>query len=266
MARNAADARFWDRIARKYAADPVKDMEGYARTLDRTRHYLRGTDTVLELGCGSGATALKLAPHVSRMVATDLSGEMIAIAQEKAAAEACGNAEFAVATPERAPWPDGSFDAVLAFNLWHLVADRTSALAHVHRVLNPGGLFVSKTACLAEMNPLIRLALPVMQFVGKAPYVAVFSAAALEREIEEAGFAIVERADTAPDAKTPAPSSSRGKQVAWMSTVGRSPDEAKRNPGLHLRARDLGLRCAHPGYACYACWTYRIAIVGSLWQ
>ena len=58
----------------------------------------------------------------------------------------------------------------------------------------PGCLFVSKTACLAEMNPLIRLAVPVMQLVGKAPYVAIFSATALEREIEAAGFAIVERA------------------------------------------------------------------------
>jgi ubiquinone/menaquinone biosynthesis C-methylase UbiE len=194
MVRHAADARFWNRIARKYAADPVKDMAGYERTLDRARHYLSATDNVLELGCGTGTTALKLAPHVARIVATDLSDEMIAIAREKAGAEAPRNAEFVVATPECAPWSDGSFDAVLAFNLWHLVADRASALAHVHRVLKPGGVFVSKTPCLSEMNALIRLALPLMQLVGKAPYVAIFSAAALEREIETAGFAIVERA------------------------------------------------------------------------
>jgi ubiquinone/menaquinone biosynthesis C-methylase UbiE len=194
MARNAADARFWDRIARKYAADPIKDMDGYERTLDRTRHYLNGSDAVLELGCGTGTTALKLAPHVSRMVATDLSGEMITIAREKATAQACQNAEFAVATPDRAPWPDGAFDAVLAFNLWHLFVDRAAALAQVHRLLKPGRLFVSKTPCLAEMNPLIRLALPVMQLVGKAPYVAVFSAGELESEIAGAGFTIIERA------------------------------------------------------------------------
>jgi ubiquinone/menaquinone biosynthesis C-methylase UbiE len=137
MARNVADARFWDRTARRYAADPIEDQDGYVPTVDRTRHYLLGTDTVLELGCGTGTTALKLAPHVSHMVAIDLSGEMIAIAREKAAAQAC-RTEFAVATPELAPWPDGSFDAVLAFNVWHLVADRTSALAHVHRVLKLG--------------------------------------------------------------------------------------------------------------------------------
>ena len=193
MARDAADARFWDRIARKYAADPIKDMVGYDRTFNRTRHYLNGADAVLEVGCGTGTTALRLAPHVSRMTATDLSSEMVAIAREKATAEACHNVEFAVATPDRAPWPDSSFDAVLAFNLWHLVADRASALAHVHRLLKPGRLFVSKTPCLAEMNLLIRLAVPVMRLVGKAPYVAFFTAAELESDIERAGFTIIER-------------------------------------------------------------------------
>jgi ubiquinone/menaquinone biosynthesis C-methylase UbiE len=192
MARSN-DARFWDRTARRYAADPVKDVAGYERTLDRTRHYLTGAEAVLELGCGTGTTALRLAPHVGRILATDLSGEMIAIARERAAAQRCSNAEFAVRA-DCAPSPDGSFDAVLAFSLWHLVADRAERLADVHRVLKPGGLFISKTPCLAEMNPLIRLAIPAMQLVGKAPYVASFSASTLENEIERAGFTILERA------------------------------------------------------------------------
>lgn len=194
MARHAAAARFWDQIARKYAANPVQDLEGYERTLDRTRHYLKDTDEVLEVGCGTGTTALRLAPHVSRITATDLSSEMIAIAREKATGQACSNGEFTVATPDAARWPDGSFDAVLAFNLWHLAPDRVSAFANVYRLLRPGGVFVSKTPCLAEMNPFIRLAVPVMRLVGKAPYVAFFSAAALESEIEGAGFMIIERA------------------------------------------------------------------------
>jgi ubiquinone/menaquinone biosynthesis C-methylase UbiE len=194
MVLTAADAHFWDRAARKYAAGPIKDMAGYERTLDRTRHNLNRTDTVLELGCGTGTTALRLAPHVGRMVATDFSDEMIAIAREKAASEACANVEFMVATPEHAPWPDAAFDAVLAFNLWHLVADRAAALAQVRRSLKPGGLFVSKTPCLSDMNPLIRLAVPLMQLVRKAPYVAFFSAAEFEGEVQAAGFTIVERA------------------------------------------------------------------------
>ena len=194
MFRIANDARFWDRIARKYAADPLADVAGYERTLERTRHYLKGDETAFEFGCGTGTTALKVAPSVGRIVATDISGEMIAIAREKTEAEGCSNAEFEVATPDAAPWPDETFDVALGFNILHLVAAREAALRRVRRLLKPGGLFISKTPCLKEMNPLVRIALPVMQVVGKAPYVAFFSAQELEREIAAAGFEIIERA------------------------------------------------------------------------
>lgn len=188
------DARFWNRAARKYATDPIKDLAGYERTVDRTRQMLNGSVTVLELGCGTGTTALRLAPHIARLVATDVSSEMIAIAREKAAAQNQPNVEFVAAAAHHVPWPDGSFDAVLAFNLLHLVADRPALYAKLLAVLKPGGLFISKTACLSEMNRLIRLAVPVMRAIGKAPHVDFFTATELEREITAAGFAIAERA------------------------------------------------------------------------
>jgi ubiquinone/menaquinone biosynthesis C-methylase UbiE len=193
MFRMENEPRFWDRIARKYAADPVADMAGYERTLARTRDYLKGDETAFEFGCGTGTTALRLAPSVARMVATDISGEMIAIAREKAEAQGCANAEFEVATPDAAPWPDGTFDVALGFNVLHLVTAREAALRGIHRLLKPGGLFISKTPCLKEMNPAVRVAIPVMQLFGKAPYVAFLSEQDLEREIEAAGFEIIER-------------------------------------------------------------------------
>jgi ubiquinone/menaquinone biosynthesis C-methylase UbiE len=189
----AKDARFWDRIARKYASDPIADMAGYERTLARARHFLKASDTALEIGCGTGTTALKLAPLVARMVASDISSEMIAIAREKASAEGCANVAFETATPDAAPWPDAAFDAVMAFNLLHLVAARAAALQGVHRLLKPGGLFISKTPCLSEMNPAIRLVVPLMQAIGQAPYVAFFKAEDLEQEVVAEGFEIIER-------------------------------------------------------------------------
>ncbi|WP_072389381.1 class I SAM-dependent methyltransferase [Hyphomicrobium sp. CS1BSMeth3] len=187
------DGRFWDRAARKYARSPIKDMAGYERTLDRTAQLLRGSDTVLELGCGTGTTALRLAPHVARIVAIDASQEMIAIAREKAVADGCHNVEFTAASADRLSAAEGTFDAVLAFNLLHLLADRPSVLAQVRRLLKPGGHFVSKTPCLSEMNLLIRWAVPAMRLVGKAPYVSFFTAAELEADIAQAGFTVVER-------------------------------------------------------------------------
>ncbi len=187
------DARFWNRIARKYAARPVGDTAGYERTLERTRHYLKATDEAIEFGCGSGTTALKLAPSVARYVATDFAPAMIAIGQAKAEAQGALNVTFAVATPATALYDDASFDAGLAFNVLHLLPELGHTLAAVRRLLKPGALFVSKTPCLGEMTPLIRWIVRPAQWVGLAPSVAFFTAEELERDIAAAGFDIVER-------------------------------------------------------------------------
>jgi len=193
MSLVADDARFWDRIARDYAAKPVADPTGYERTLEHTRRYLRGDETVFEFGCGTGTTALKLAPFVGRVVASDISGEMIAIAREKAEIEGRSNADFEVGTPDAAHWPDEAFDVVIGLNVLHLVALREPALKGIRRVLKPGGLFISKTACLKDMNPIYRIVVSIMRLIGKAPFVAFLSAEELERSMTAAGFTIVER-------------------------------------------------------------------------
>jgi ubiquinone/menaquinone biosynthesis C-methylase UbiE len=192
------DARFWDRSARKYAASPIADLAGYERTIARTCDLLRPTDRVLELGCGTGTTALKLAPSVASLVATDISGEMIAIAREKAAAAACTNVTFEQGSLDSGSYEGGAFDAVLAFNLLHLVRDLPASLAAIGRALRPGGIFVSKTPCLGDapvlMRLAIRLAVPVAQWIGKAPYVAMLTGEALKLEALNAGFTLLEEA------------------------------------------------------------------------
>lgn len=185
-----ADARFWNKVARKYAQDPIADLVGYNRTVARTAALLKPSDRVVEIGCGTGTTALTLAPGVAQLVGTDLSAQMVAIAQEKARAAQCANVQFSVAPATASP---GGADAYLAFNVLHLVADLPAVLAHLFAGLLPGGLFISKTPCLGEMNPLIRLALPLARLIGKAPTVAVFTGSALEAQIVQAGFSIIHR-------------------------------------------------------------------------
>lgn len=199
------DARFWDRMARKYAASPISDAAGYERTIERTKYYLKPDFKVFEFGCGTGTTALNLAPSVAKLVATDISSEMIDIAREKAAAQGQTNIEFAVGAPDSVSYPSASFDVAMAFNVLHLVKARDAAYRGVHRLLKQGGLFITKTPCLKEMNPLIRPLVPLMQMFGQAPYVAFFTAAELEREIETAGFEIIERARHASSGKDARP-------------------------------------------------------------
>lgn len=186
------DARFWDRIARKYATDPIKDAEGYEKTLTRVGDYLKADDNVLELGCGTGTTALRLAPLASSYLATDISSEMISIAQGKAAKNPVAHLEFSTGTVETLDLQPDQYDAVLGFNYLHLVEDVDRTLERIRVCLIPGGYFVSKTPCIGNMTPLIRLVIPLMTLVGKAPqHVQSFKASALEEKIGAAGFEIV---------------------------------------------------------------------------
>ncbi|MFK0162566.1 class I SAM-dependent methyltransferase [Rhizobium sp. NPDC090279] len=188
----ASDTRFWDRASRKYAKGAVADQAGYERTLDGTRALLKASDRVLELGCGTGTTALLLAGDVQDYLATDISAEMIAIAAERHIAQPIPTLAFRVATAEAlAPGPT-QFNTVLGFNYLHLVRDLPGTLRHIHRLLAAKGLFISKTPCVGEMNPLIRLALlPAMRAIGKAPYAGVFRASELSGQIFAAGFDIL---------------------------------------------------------------------------
>jgi len=193
---------FWDRIARKYAAAPVRNQEAYEKTLALTVEHLGPEQSVLELGCGTGTTALLLAGNVSSYLATDFAPGMIAIAEEKLAAEkdkstAPAGLRFAVADVfdekvEPSGGPADGYDAVLAFNFLHLVEDPDSLLARVNGLLKPGGLFISKSVCLRKRAWLFAPLVKILQLLGKAPFLRMLSFQALEDMIERAGFEIVE--------------------------------------------------------------------------
>lgn len=193
------DASFWDKIAPKYSRDPIRDMEAYEYTLGRTRSYLTQADDVLELGCGTGSTALELAPFVKHITASDFSEGMLSIGRQKARSQNVSNIEFAKI--DVADQTSGQiYDAILGHNLFHLVRNIDAAFAGIHKRLKPGGIFISKTPCLAEPGlgfkfGIMKLAIPLMQMVGKAPFVKMLSIRELETAITDAGFDIIETGD-----------------------------------------------------------------------
>ncbi|MGH0033824.1 MAG: class I SAM-dependent methyltransferase [Myxococcota bacterium] len=191
-------ARFWDVRADKYAKRPVKDEQSYRWTLDRTRSHLSAGDEVLEVGCGTGTTALGLAASVGRITASDVSSRMVEIASEKAATQKVENVRFVNATLFDDALGEHPFDAVLAFNLLHLLEDLPGAVRRVHRLLKPGGLFISKTVCLAEQSRLWGVPLAAMRLLGLAPYVRCLTIAELEEVVTGAGFEILETGDRPP--------------------------------------------------------------------
>lgn len=188
----ASKARFWDRIAPKYAADPIADLAGYEATLRRVQGLLSPQHDVLEIGCGTGSTALRLAPFTRSLLATDVSPQMVAIAQQRLAAQPTPQLRFAVADAESAAFGPEAFDAVLAFNVLHLTSALDEALSRLVQALRPGGRLISKTACIAEMNLLIPyLAVPVMRALHLVPPVLCFDEHRLRSAMVRQGLQIV---------------------------------------------------------------------------
>lgn len=199
----ASPAAFWDKIARKYAARPVGNIPAYEATLDHTRSYLKPGDRVLEIACGTGSTAISLAPAVAEFVATDVSGEMVEIGREKTWDAGLQNLSFVKAAADRGELPDGPFDAVLAFNALHLLDNLDAGLAEIHSLLAPGGLLISKTVCIGGPLSPFRPLIATMQLFNKAPNVLYLTSDMLRARIEAAGFEITDVQNFNNSAKRP---------------------------------------------------------------
>lgn len=184
------ESEFWNKRADRYSQRPVADEDTYRAKLEKTREYFRPDMNVLEIGCGTGSTAIAHAPFVRHILATDFSTRMIEIARDKAKAAGIDNVTFEAVDAEGVDVPDASMDAVMAHNLLHLVEDWQQVIADVHRMLKPGGVFVTSTACIGDMLFLFRLIIPVGRFLRLFPLVKVFTAADLKQSLEGAGFAI----------------------------------------------------------------------------
>ncbi|MCV6825812.1 MULTISPECIES: class I SAM-dependent methyltransferase [Halocynthiibacter] len=182
---------FWDRKAPSYAAKPIADPIAYQAKLTRVQALLSPTDRVLEIGCGTGSTALNLANSCAHFTGTDISSGMIDIANRKLSAEAPKNVVFRRADATEIVG-EHSFDVILAFSLLHLVDDIPAVLNSVHSQLEPGGLLISKTVCVKDQFIALRELVRVLSLLGVAPRVTQLSRNELIEFIKNAGFEIVE--------------------------------------------------------------------------
>lgn len=184
------NAAFWDKAAPKYAQDPISNMDGYLKTLTRMKELLQPHHRVLELGCGTGSTALELAPGVDRYIGTDVSAKMIEIAQAKQTPGTPDHLRFAVHGADDIP--AAPHDAILALNLLHLVPNLEETLDRIYEALAPGGLFIAKTGLLKDGKWYLRPAVQVMRAIGKAPYVRMLGGTEFTGLIRDAGFKVTE--------------------------------------------------------------------------
>lgn len=186
----AGNANFWNRMAKGYAKSQIKDQASYEKKLEVTQSYFTPQMEVLEIGCGTGSTALIHAPKVRHIRATDISENMIAIAREKAEAQGVKNVAFEVASIDDVDMPENSLDMVQAHSILHLIENRQETIARVFKGLKPGGLFVTSTVCMNDGFGFFKYVLPLGRMLGLLPYLSFFTARELERDFLDAGFVV----------------------------------------------------------------------------
>jgi ubiquinone/menaquinone biosynthesis C-methylase UbiE len=154
---------------------------------------------VLDIATGIGEPALLAASRVGpagRVVATDLSPQMLEIARERATALGLANVEFMEADAGRLDFPDGSFDAILC--RWGVTSlpNPPDTLVAIRRMLVTNGAFATAVwETGSKGRPLASLATAVAREMfdlppppPEAPSTPGSARNALEQQMISAGY------------------------------------------------------------------------------
>jgi SAM-dependent methyltransferase len=146
-------------------------------------------ERALDLGAGGGHVSYVLARHARRVIATDLSSEMLAAVAETARERGLGNIETAEAPAERLPFDDETFDLVASRFSTHHWRDFDAGLREARRTLKRGGQAVFVDA-YAPGQALLDTHLQAIELLRDHSHVRDYSCSQWLDALARAGFSL----------------------------------------------------------------------------
>ena len=139
-AREASQATSHLRVSAETIARYRSPPETTAFSLEYAFHLLgdvRGK-TILEYGCGDGLNTVVLADRGAKIIALDISAELLDVARKRLEVNGCGGVDLLLGSAHSLPLPDESVDVIFGMAILHHL-DLESASREVLRVLKKGG-------------------------------------------------------------------------------------------------------------------------------
>lgn len=191
------DEKIWDIIASGYDQAEKRFEPVAVKTIENTKKYLHDDDIVLDYGCAKGSKTFLLAGFVKRIYGIDISSRMIEGAKRKAIERKIDNVEFTQTTIFDERFQRASFDAILAYNIFHVIKDHRQIIHRMTELLKSGGLLICMTPCLREKMTVIHALkfypLILLINIGLLPaYLKRFKISELEGLINHGNLQIVE--------------------------------------------------------------------------
>ena len=135
---------FWDKIACVYDVFAnIINRETNIKLCNVVDGEISSTDDVLECACGTGLLTKAISEKCNSLIATDYSIKMLRIAERKL--KKYQNIKFECVDIIKLPYPNNSFDVVIAGNVIHLLNDPIKAIQEFDRVCKLNGKIIIPT-------------------------------------------------------------------------------------------------------------------------
>jgi len=185
---------FWNKQSKTY--DKKAKDKAYHLNISKTKKYLKQHHVVLDFACATGLYSFPFASQVKEIQAFDTSPEMIQNAKSISLEKKIENITFSQTTIFDNKYKEGSFHAVLAFNILLYFKNPETVLKRIEDLLEKDGLLITTTACLKEKRTFVGLSSGVIIYILKTlrilPNLKFLSLQELEQKIESCGFKIIE--------------------------------------------------------------------------
>ncbi len=146
--------------------------------------------TVLDAGCGPGILTETLAPLVHKIVAYDLTPEMVEAAETRCKKAELSNVEYRIGTIESLPYENEHFDRVITRLVVHHLPEPSKGLEEMHRVLKKNGKLILADIISAE-DPKKNALHNALEVLRDPSHTRMLPLTELEKSLEGADFTII---------------------------------------------------------------------------